>query len=297
MNMKNNIILVLFLTFFGFSISSCERDVMNYEGEEGVYFAVQYGAAWGDTTVWSYYPFSNLEFIKTLETESVSKLRVMSTGRIKDYDREVNIMIDKDSTTAIEGVHYDAFPMNHVIKAGQFFVDIPINIHRTEDMKDVRIRLDIKLLTNKYFTHSIPVWNSNVPGLWPNLEYEKFDNTRHSVYMSDFFIRPTVWAGMPYADAPEGTIEAGRFGQFTPKKFELMCEVMASLDREISYLDFMSRETMPNPFQDVIKEAMVTYLTEKYNAKTPVLEKDGRLMWFMGCKWTSAIGVPYVPEV
>ena len=31
---------------------SCEKEVKDYDGEEGVYFYVQWGAEWGDTTKW-----------------------------------------------------------------------------------------------------------------------------------------------------------------------------------------------------------------------------------------------------
>jgi len=41
---------------------------------------------------------------------------------------------------------------------------------------------------------------------------------------------------------------------------------------------------------------MSTYLIQCYNDKKPVLEEDGRLMWFSGCPWLSKVGVPWVPE-
>ena len=43
------ILLLVFLASF----SACEKhELMDYEGLDGLYFDVQYGAEWGDTTVW-----------------------------------------------------------------------------------------------------------------------------------------------------------------------------------------------------------------------------------------------------
>lgn len=53
---------------------------------------------------------------------------------------------------------------------------------------------------------------------------------------------------------------------------------------------------MPGAKQTVIQEHMANYLQELYDKGTPVLEDDGRLMWFMGVSWTSVVGVPWVPE-
>ena len=39
---------------------------------------------------------------------------------------------------------------------------------------------------------------------------------------------------------------------------------------------------MPSAKQQVIKEGMAIYLQDLYDKGTPILEEDGRLMWFMG---------------
>ena len=35
-------------------LSGCEKDLMDYEGLEGVYFAVQWGDSWGSEKTWPY---------------------------------------------------------------------------------------------------------------------------------------------------------------------------------------------------------------------------------------------------
>lgn len=295
--MKTKLILISAIFAFTSGLMSCqEAEVMSYEGEEGVYFAVQYGAEWGDTTLWPYYPMTPIKFIDTENEDSIHNIRVASTGGIKNYDRKVKMIVEQDSTTAIEGLNYEKLDEEYTIKAGTHFVDIAIKLIKNENIYSEAKRLSFKLLPTDDFTLSIPVWNSDAHGLWPNDANHLFDNTRHYLEITNFLVRPKVWSGMPMADAAVGTLEAGRFGQFTVKKFELMVEVMASIGKPISYADFSDAATMPNPFQDVIKTVMSDYLIEKLNAGTPVLEEDGRLMFFMACPWKSKIGVPYVPE-
>ena len=36
-------------------------------------------------------------------------------------------------------------------------------------------------------------------------------------------------------------------------------------------------------------------LQELYDKGTPVLEEDGRAMWFMGVSWKSIVGQPWIP--
>lgn len=295
--MKTNIIIISAFFAFTAGLMSCQEvEVMSYEGEEGVYFAVQYGAEWGDTTLWSYYPMTPIKFINAGSADSIHYIRVVSTGDIKNYDRKVKMIVEQDSTTAVEGVNYEKLDDEYTIKAGIHFVDIPIKLMKNENIYKEAKRLSFKLIPTNDFTLSIPVWNSHAHGLWPNDANHLFDNTRHYLELTNFLIRPAVWSGLPQADAAVGTQEAGRFGQFTVKKFELMVEVMTSIGKPISYADFSTAATMPNPFQGVINEVMSDYLIKQFDAGKPVLEEDGRLMFFMSCPWKSKIGVPYVPE-
>ena len=47
-------------------LSGCEKDLMDYEGLEGVYFAVQWGDSWGSEKTWPYQPYTNVNFISLL---------------------------------------------------------------------------------------------------------------------------------------------------------------------------------------------------------------------------------------
>ena len=82
------------------------------------------------------------------------------------------------------------------------------------------------------------------------------------------------------------------FGQ----RFEITPIQLVTAVFNLTYNDFMSNETMPSALQMLIYKSMSTYLIQCYNDKKPVLEEDGRLMWFSGCPWLSKVGVPWVPE-
>ena len=100
--MKNIVyIATLFLIIAG--LSGCEKEIKDFDGEEGVYFYVQWGVDWYDTTYWAAQPYTKVEFIKKGVDEQLLKIRVQATGRIKDYDRKFRIVVDQDSTTAVKG--------------------------------------------------------------------------------------------------------------------------------------------------------------------------------------------------
>ena len=106
---------------------SCEKEVKDYDGEEGVYFYVQWGAEWGDTTKWANQSYTPVEFVNILGDTYEVKVRVMSTGRVKDYDRTFQMVVDKDSTTAVVNQNYEPFEEMQVIKAGQTYADVVIH--------------------------------------------------------------------------------------------------------------------------------------------------------------------------
>ena len=68
-------------------LSGCEKDLMDYEGLEGVYFAVQWGDSWGSEKTWPYQPYTNVNFISLPGDTATLSVKVMATGPVKTYDR------------------------------------------------------------------------------------------------------------------------------------------------------------------------------------------------------------------
>lgn len=280
-----NIIYSILISGLCFAIAGCKKDTTFYSGEEGIYFAVQWGPAYGDENVWAFQRNTPVEFVKLLDnTTDTLKLRVMITGSVKDYDRPFSVVANPDSTNAISGIHYEPLKPEYVIKAGSVDTRVEIVVKRTTDMKTELKGLGLKLVPGKHFTLALTEWRQITP-YWAAEVKGNFNPSLHQIQISDFLTKPLRWIGL----ANNG-VEAGSWGFFTEKKYNLICEKF-----ELNYQDFATADTMPDARRSVIQEVMVRYLQDLYVKGTPVLEEDGRLMYFMGVSWTSKIGVPWQP--
>lgn len=283
---RNNKI-VLLLSLFLLSMTACKKDMMQYEGVEGVYFAVQHGASWGNERSWPYQPFTNVEFVKLTGNEVTINIKVMITGPAKEYDRPFLVEIDPDSTTAQAGVHFETISKELVVPAGKMEAYVPVTLKRTNDLQTSAKSIGLKLLPNEHFKLSFPEWDA-VPGYTASSTgiVQKFDASLHKINVNDFMVQPAVWIG----SIQPGNMESGLWGAFSRKKIELMCRLF-----NLTYADFGSTATMPTVLALLIAVEGGNYLIERYNAKDPVLEDDGRLMFMGAVPWTSYIGVPWVP--
>lgn len=283
--MKKNILNIFISAIIAVTLfTSCEKELMSYEGSEGVYFAVQWGTSYGNEKTWPYMPFSNLEFVKVIGNETTVQLKVMVTGPLKSYDRKFSVAINPDSTTAQKGLHFNDIPSEFTIKANEWFTYVPVVVKRAADLKTSVKKIGIKLVASKDLSLSFPAFDA-VAGFTSGTVIPSFDATMHTIIISDFIVKPAVWTGSVNAQNKE----TGLWGAFSEKKLNLICERF-----NLTYNDFMSTTTLPSVLQYLIYQTMSRYLIDMYQKGTPVLEDDGRLMWFSGCTWESSPGVPWV---
>lgn len=266
-------------------LQGCERELMDYQGKPGVYFAVQHGFAGGNETVWPYQPTTSVEFFKILEDETTVNIKVMATGSMSTEDRPFRVEINPDSTNATEGIHYQALTGNYYIPAGEAYTYIPVTLKRTPDMQTKDITIGLQLVPNEYFELAFPEWHA-VEDLYYGNVVETFDASLHTLVVNDVMTRPSQWSGQ----ANDSGLEAGLFGEFSRKKLELMCELC-----DLTYEDFCDADVMITLLKYEIRNVMARYLTNALEAGNPILEDDGRLMWVATCAWSSYIGVPYIP--
>lgn len=277
------------LVWAGIGLSGCEKELKDYDGLEGVYFYVQRENEGYDSATWACQYYTPVEFLKIRGDEYDVKLRVMTTGRAKDYDRTFRIMVDKDSTTAVSGVDYEPFEERWIIPAGNYYTDVTVRIKRNEDIQKEEKQLGLRLLPTEDLQIGIPTWYWLSGMNWPDGGRLTHDATAHKILINDFIVKPDRWPSSSLET--EGTPESGRWGVFTEKKYRLICERLS-----LTYDDFATTATMPGARQIMIQEEMANYLQEMYDNKTPILEEDRRLMWFQGVTWSSVIGVPWIPE-
>jgi hypothetical protein len=266
---------------------SCRKEMMRYEGMEGVYFAQQWGLP--SYSTWPYRPFSYVELVKqpVSVTEYTANIKVMFTGAAKDYDRYFKVEINPDSTTAVENVHYAPLPESVLVPANALVAYVPLVVKRSPDLQTAGKKIGLRLVANEDFGVVFPKWKA-IPDLGTGTltpADTAFDNSIHTVFVHDFMIQPAVWRG---SINPTTNRDAGSWGGFTRKKIELMCRLF-----NLTYDDFGSTETMTGILVSLITQEMTRYLIEQFNAGTPVKEDDGRLMWVGSVPWTSTVGVPY----
>lgn len=281
-------ITTLFLVIAG--LSGCEKEVKDFDGEEGVYFYVQWGVDWYDTTYWAAQPYTKVEFIKKGVDEVQLKVRVQVTGRVKDYDRKFRIIVDQDSTTAVEGENYLPIEEWQTLEKGWNYKDVLVTVKNSAALDEVERHLVLQLMPSEELPLAIPVWHDFSDMLKNDSKNAEFDGTRHEIILNNFITCPQKWMGP--AEGKQGQAEGGLWGIFSKEKYE---EIIKRFP-DLTYEDFMSAETMPSGLQYAIQNKMVIDLQKLYDAGTPIKEKDGRLMWFLGVSWKSYYGVPYRPE-
>jgi len=285
--MKSIIYHLLVLTA-AFALASCKKEMMGYEGMEGIYFAVTSGPSYAAPNSLPYRPYTNIEFVKQPVSvkEYVARIRVMIVGAVKDYDREFTVEVNPDSTTAQEGVHFLPVGNTFIVPADSIYGYIPVTLKRTADLAATTKKIGLRLVANDNFSLVFKNWKA-IPGLGESYlgTDTAFDASLHTINISDLMVQPAVWRGSIVAATK---VETGAWGAFTRKKMELMCQLF-----NLKYEDFSSEVTMPLVLSSLITTEMGRYLINQFNAGTPVKEDDGRLMWIETVPWTSIIGVPY----
>lgn len=284
--MKRTSILIICSLLFSWFMQSCEREMMDYQGKPGIYFAVQHGESGGSEASWPYQPNTNVEFFKILEDEAIVNIKVMATGSVSNIDRPFKVEINPDSTNAVLGTHYEALTGDFFIPKGEASTNISLKVKRTADMQVKDIKIGLKLIPNEHFELAFPEFHAVDDLLFGDI-VEVFDASLHTLVINDVMTEPSEWYGS--ASASTGK-EGGQFGAFSRKKLELICEVC-----NFTYADFCDSSIMVSMVRKSIVSTMSIYLTNALNAGNPILEDDGRLMWFMNCGWESYVGVPYVP--
>lgn len=265
--------------------TGCEKELISYKGAEGVYFSVQHGDGTRAESSWPYQPYSNIDFVRIGLDVAEIQLKVAITGPVKDYDRIFHLEVNPDSTTAILDQHYKTIPRDWIIPAGAISANITVSVLRAPDLEEIPRTLGLRLVPSEDFALSFPEWDA-IPSLDGGAIVAKFDASLHSLRINDIMVEPAEWNGSISSANREG----GLFGAFTRKKMEFMIEHLG-----LTYQDFATPESMPLARMMLISRDAGIILMKRFNEKNPILEEDGRLMWFDSVTWTSHIGVPYVP--
>ena len=261
----------------------CEKDIMGYEGREGVYFAVRHSTNPFLPDKWPFQPYSTVEFARFANDEVDFPVKVMITGPVKDYDRTFRVEVNPDSTTAIAGEHYAPLQALWTIPAGAISTNIIVKVKRRPDLQQSMKTLGLRLVPTEHFSLSFPEWDA-IPEYNSGTVVPEFDASLHTLRLNDVLVRPAVWSG----SIQPGNFESGLLGMFSREKMNFLSENLG-----LKYEDFASESTMPMARMLVIASDATAILIQRKDAGTPVLEADGRLMFIGSVPWRSYIGVPY----
>lgn len=266
----------------------CEREMQSFEGDRGIYFAVQWGASWGGDNT-PYRSHTPIDFVAIVGDTYTAKVKVMITDGAKDFDREFKYRILPETTTGVAGEDFETPEGVGIIPAGGTVGYVTVELNRTAKMADGVVEVGMELLPNDNFT---PVFKkflaiTQFDGVDGGVAAPReFDATRHTLSVSDVLVQPANWLGGWYQ---YGNFEEfNTFGVFGAKKFNLICEITG-----VVYADFMDSSIMTYGYMGVLGRRVANYLVEQYKAGTPIQEADGRLMWVGGCRWRSYENVPW----
>ena len=79
--MKNKIFSMLALALSVFALSGCEKELMDYEGKDCLYFDVRRGATWIDSTLWAHWNYSEVTFGNVLSNDTTIAVKISATGQ------------------------------------------------------------------------------------------------------------------------------------------------------------------------------------------------------------------------
>ena len=270
-------ILSLFalLPFMG----SCEKEIMDYEGQDGLYFDVQWDnnpLINTDTTRWIRQHYTLVNFAKegTMETEVGVKVAV--AGSVKDYDRPFDFKVVQDSTTAIVNEEYELLDPPY-IPAGKNHTYLKLKFIRTDRMVDETVKLQIELLPNEHFT--LPFKDVGyINGRFPNDAesiYSTYDHANvHNIFINNMLVKPAGWHNV-------------QFGYYySNKKFELLLKLAYENFGWVN-ADFEDRNKMQAGRAEAVARVTRIFLLEQYNLGREhwILDDDGSMMYVAGVPW------------
>lgn len=239
--MRQNFILML-LVLIGLGYS-CNSEYDDYSGVDAVYM--------NETTDTTRFSFTYVD-----GERQMLELKINAIGQVYDYDRIVNLKIS--ATNAVEGVDFEPFANEYVIKAGETNLVVPVVMIRTVALQKEEKVIDMELLENEYFKTSYDYGSSD------DITWVKTNRLRQTVIFSEFMDqRPSTWD--PYM-----------LGTFSQKKFGLICETMNIARGKFLDSEYMSFRT------NYIASYMKRYLAEEKTAGRTVYEEDGVTEMTMG---------------
>lgn len=223
------------------SMTGCSVDEIDtFSGGPQVYFERIAGSGTADSLTYSF------AVQPTDLMTDVVEIPITVTGNAVDYDRKVNVEIDRAATTATEGVEYNITPT--VIPAGEFGTKLRVEIHRTPAIAEEERCVVMRLLPSDGLNIDVnPTW----------IDYK--------LKINDILTRPARWV---YECQPY-------FGVYSAVKYRFIIDTLGMWNFPDSGENAISRGQMYY-YQDKMKSALRAW--EAVNG--PMLDEKGNKITF-----------------
>lgn len=237
---------------FGISILciSCQKDIPVFSSASTVYFEMfspKLGLAELIDTTQITFAFAQ-ENVK----DSTIQLRTKISGLPSTDIRYITARVDKQKSTAQEGIDFEPLLEKYLIEPGKVEINIPVILRRTQTLQQKDLFLVIKLEENEFF--SLNMWNST------NNAKEDVSYTQHCIAFNDIISEPPTWNTKYYY-----------WGQFSRKKLNLMSELTGfGLAKLTGYLSVAQMR-----YVGTVTKEHLDMMTAK---DTPILDEDNSLM-------------------
>ena len=248
--MKKYIFLLsVILAFFG-----CEKEMMDYEGKDGIYFCVQEvpPSQYGNPEIWAHIDTTLLPFSLLLENDTTVNLKVRVMGPVTGNDRYFTVIVIDSLTTATVGEDFSPLEKQYVIPAGERDGFVKFTGFRQEKMLDSTYYVTLQLVENEYFSLPMDIWR---PLEHKDYTRESQNVIRHVVGLTDEVFQPKAWT-------------TNYFGPYSKKKMVLLCEMFG-----LKMADFDNVRDMDMERQRVYAQGLDKYLKEM-DAKGETIYED-----------------------
>lgn len=286
----------IFLWLAGaFLFTACEKkEVMDYEGVDGIYFDVQYGADHGNESLWARQNYTYVSFGSMEDTVADLKLKIGIVGSVKEYDRPFRVEIVQDSTNAVPETEYTDFVEDQVIKAGENKTYVTLRVYRSARLTRDTARIQFRINPGEHFT--LPFSEvGKIPGRWNDTK-AAFTTGRdaavHDVFFNNILARPAGWGATDYS---------AYFGTFSPTKYQYLMDVSGYPKARFEQMALITMGGLGTKIRTAANKDLIAKFNKGYYRlqrgdadgwEEWVLDEGGKMMWVPTITWWSEDTMP-----
>ena len=146
MKCRKTIYLVLVFLLSVFAVGCEENEPMEFEGGSRALFYEE-GSSLVGIVMQIYEKNYSFALVTYDQMEIEAKINVRLMGTVVDRDRKFKAEVVKELSTAVEGTHFRLG--EGVMKAGEYWSQLPITLYRTADMKEKAVSITLRLVATE----------------------------------------------------------------------------------------------------------------------------------------------------